>query len=318
MVEEFALKGVYAGLPTPWRNDGQFDADSMVINVRRCREVGVHGVYVLSPSGEFWSVQFEEFKEIVTVFAEAARGCGIPAQVFCGWHTTAGVIERAQFCRERGLSTVQVGCPSWYGLSKREARQFFADVSRACPEIKLIHYNTPKQNWLFDADDYESVLESAPNLIGTKSISWNFGEIVDLVRRTPRLTHFYPEAVLLPAMMAGARGSYSSAIYFHPKTMLRLYDSIVEGRYDEAMKLTASFVEFLRRTDAIFAQRGAADAAYDSLVAHLTGFLQIDPGLRRPHLQIPEDGINELRRVLSEFPEWNWSAGKANANGVRS
>ncbi len=302
------LRGVYAGLPTPWHPDGRFDGESLAENVRRCSEAGAHGVYILSPSGEFWSVEFDEFKEIVTVFRDAVRNAGIPAQVFCGWPTTVGVIRRVQFCHDQGFSMVQVGCPSWYGLSKREAYGFWRDVSAACPDIKLVHYNTAKQNWIFGADDYLRVLEVAPNLIGTKSISWDFGEIVDLVRRTPELVHFYPECVLLPSMLAGAKGSYSSAIYFHPGTMLRLYASIVEQRYDEAMSLTASFVEFLRRTDAIFSRYSAADAAYDSMVAHLTGFLRIGPTLRPPHMQIPEEGIRELRDVLAEFPEWNWSA----------
>ena len=310
MSDKFELKGVYAGLPTPWKADQTFDADCLVENVRRCADVGVHGVYTLSPSGEFWSVEFDEFKEIVTVFADAVRRHKIPAQVFCGWFTTKGVIKRVQFCHDKGLSIVQVGCPSWYGLNKQEAYGFFADVSRACPEISLVHYNTPKQNWKFDADDYLRVSDLAPNLIGTKSISWNFVEMVDLIRRTPQLIHFYPEAVLFPAMLAGAKGAYSSAIYFHPKTTLRLYDSIVAGRYAEAMELTASFDEFLRRTLALFARYGAADAAYDTVVSHLTGFLQMGPTIRSPHLQIPDEAVDELKAVLAEFPQWNWSSGQ--------
>ena len=55
------LKGTYAGLPTPWKAQGRFDAESMAENVRRCRGAGIHGAYILSPSGEFWSVAFEEF-----------------------------------------------------------------------------------------------------------------------------------------------------------------------------------------------------------------------------------------------------------------
>ena len=302
-------KGVYAGLPTPWKSDGGIDADDLRENVRRLSRIGAHGVYILSPAGEFWSVELDEFRDIVTVFGEAVREQGIPAQVFCGWHTTTGVIDRVRFCHEQGFSTVQVACPSWYGLSKEEAYRFFADVSRACPEINLVHYNTPKENWLLDADDYLRIMEVAPNLVGTKSISWDFGEIVDLVRRTPELSHLYPECVLLPAMLAGAQGSYSSAIYFHPGTMLRLYSSIVEKRYDEAMKLTASYIEFLRRTGAVFTRYSAADAAYDSLLSHLTGFLRISPTLRPPHVQIPEEGIEEVRKVMTEFPEWDWSAG---------
>ena len=192
MSEAESLRGVYAGLPTPWKADGSFDSDSLVENVRRCSAAGIHGVYILSPSGEFWSVEIGEFKDIVTLFAGAVRDTGIPAQVFCGWSTTAGVIERVQSCYESGLATVQLGCPSWYGLSKMEALGFFADVSNAYPEINLVHYNTAKQNWLFDADDYLRVMEVAPNLIGTKSISWNFVEIVDLVSRDPRAHTLLP------------------------------------------------------------------------------------------------------------------------------
>ena len=90
--------------------------------------------------------------------------------------------------------------------------------------------------------------------------------------------------------------------------MLKLYESISAGRYDEALETTKSFIQFLRLPDAIFARYGAADAAYDSLIPPLTGFLQIGPTLRRPHIQVPDEAIDELRQVLAGFPEWDWSA----------
>ena len=314
-MESFELKGVWAGLSTPWKEDFSFDGESLAENVKRLADVGAHGVYILSPTGEFWTVELSEFREIVRVFAEAVETYRIPAQVFCGWYTTKGVIQRVQCCYERGFSTVQVGCPSWYGMSKTEARGFFSDVSRACPEVRLVHYNTAKQNWYYDADDYLRTLEVAPNLVGTKSIAWDFGEIVDLVTRTPELVHLYPEAVLLPAMMAGAKGSYSSAIYFHPETMLRLYEAIIGKRYDEALRLTRTFVEFLRVTDRLFQRYEAHDAAYDKLVSSLAGFLCGSPRLRPPYRQLSEEGIAELRSLIVGFPEWIWSASQPEVSG---
>jgi len=197
---------------------------------------------------------------------------------------------------------------SWYGLSKEEAYGLFGDLSRACPDVRMVHYNNPNQRWYFTADDYLRAREVAPNLIGTKSVSWDYGEIVDLIRRTPEMTHFFSEAVLLPAMLAGAKGSYSSAFYFHPGTTLRLYDAIVEGRYVEAMDITASFVEYLRSTEEVFNRYQVNDAAYDKLIAHLSGFLQMSPNLRSPYKQLPDEGIDELKQVIRRFPEWDWSA----------
>ncbi len=67
------------------------------------------GGYMLSPSSEFWSVEFEEFKEIVTVFGEAVRKYDVPAQVFCGWYDLPGVVDRMQFAHARGRSRSELG-----------------------------------------------------------------------------------------------------------------------------------------------------------------------------------------------------------------
>ena len=302
------LKGIWAGLPTPWNEKGTLDADALAYNVSRCASAGAHGVYILSPAGEFWSIDIAEFRDIAAVFADAGRAAGIPAQVFCAWHTTKGVIERLQCCRDLGFKMLQVGCPSWYGLAKEEALAFFADVSSACPDVALIHYNSPRQNWQMTPDDYLRVKDVAPNLVGTKSVSWNFGEILALVRRTPHLAHFYPEVVLLPAMLAGAKGSCSSAFYFNPETMMRLYNAIIDRRCDEAIELTASLLSFYSRTEEVFYRYSSADATYDALVTHLAGFLRVSPSLRRPHLTLPGHAVAEIKKVMDEFPEWNWSA----------
>lgn len=307
MSEPIELKGIYAGLPSPWADDEKFDADTLVENVKRCARAGVHGAYILSPAGEFWSVEFDEFKEMATVFREATRNANLPAMVFCCWINLPGLIKRLQCCHELGYKVVQFGFPSWYGFSKDELKKFFLSVSQACPEIKLMHYNSPKQNWTCNADDYLRILEIAPNLIATKEVSWNFGEIADLCQRTPMLSHFFPEAVMLPAMMVGAKGSCSSAIYWQPETTLKLYESIVSEDYKEAVKLTVSFMDFMRVADAVFYKYANADSVFDGLAAEIAGFLTGKSRVRTPYLNFPDSGIEEFRAAMARHPEWVWS-----------
>jgi len=80
--------------------------------------------------------------------------------------------------------------------------------------------------------------------------------------------------------MAGAMGSYSSAIHWNPKTTLGLYESILKKDYAEAMRITAGWIALRPEAWPFF--EGLGSAAYDKMLAHLA----TDVPVRPPHKQL--------------------------------
>ncbi len=94
------LHGVWAATATPFDADDRFDEAVFRENIRRLHAAGVHGIYTTDSDGEFYAIEFEEFKRIVTVFADETQRLGVPAQVGVTWCNTQGMLDRLELRRQ--------------------------------------------------------------------------------------------------------------------------------------------------------------------------------------------------------------------------
>ena len=68
------LHGVWLALTTPFTPDDRIDIDAVRENVRRCRAVGLHGVYTTDSDGEFYAIELDDFETLIEAFgAECGR-----------------------------------------------------------------------------------------------------------------------------------------------------------------------------------------------------------------------------------------------------
>ena len=69
------LRGVWAAIATPFDEHDRFDEAVFRENIRRLYAAGVHGIYTTDSDGEFYAIELDEFRRIVTealAFAEAS------------------------------------------------------------------------------------------------------------------------------------------------------------------------------------------------------------------------------------------------------
>ena len=132
--------GIWLALATPFTADDRIDTDALRENVRRCHEVGLHGVYTTDS-------ELAEFKELIDAFADACVRMGMPSQAGATWTNTRGTIDRLQFAAARGVLGAHVGHPTFMPMTDASFMQFWRDVSDAVPDrFGLIEYNTPRQS----------------------------------------------------------------------------------------------------------------------------------------------------------------------------
>jgi len=303
MITRENLKGIWAGVPTSFRRDGTFDDATFVKDVIRCCELNIHGVYTTGGTGEFYALEFDEFKRMVDAFVRATEGRKIMTQVGCTWINTQNVIERARYAQTKGIMGVQVALPFWHPLNSVEVLQFFKDLSDACPDLALIHYRSERERNSLQGRQYRKLADEVPNLVGTKFMSSNFDEWMELVLETPELSHFVgDDRFLAHAMMIGAKGSYSGAIYLAPNLILRLYDHCVKREWDEAIAIEKRIYAFTAAAQVY--DRHAANAVGDKALTEASGFLETKRYTRKPYLPIDEEEFIQLTDVLRRFPEF--------------
>jgi len=304
------VRGIWAGVTLSWDENFVLEEEIYAKNIERTIAGGVHGVYTTGSTGEFYVLDFDEFCTMVDIVAEVCGKAGMPLQIGCcsdATHKTIRLLEYAAGKKEVGAA--QINIPYWMELTDRELLQFFKDLNSACPETPLVHYNIPRAKRFLNGDDYLKILEVAPNLIGVKYTfaGSNFGALQTSILKTPQLSYFVAEDMLVSAMMLGARGSYSSLIATDPAYMLDMYAKAEAGQWEEAIKMQQNASKFFTDATEFISQRGEVviDPVFDKGLAVASGCLLGHQRCRPPHLGWSDETITVFRQWLQEnYPEF--------------
>ena len=168
MLTKEQLVGLWGPVPTEWDADSNFDEKTFRDEVAMLIDCGVNGLYTTGTTGEFYALDWEEFKQVQGAFLAETKG-KIPVQVGANWFNTRDTITRMRFARDHGADAVQICFPGWMEMREADYDQFLIDCYKAVPDIAIIHYNIGRTKKLFYADDYLRVMSSVPTMIGTKA-----------------------------------------------------------------------------------------------------------------------------------------------------
>ena len=306
MITRENLGGVWAGLPTPFDSKGNLDTDRLAENIQRMRQFDVGGVYSTGGSGEFYALEFDEYKRMTDTFVSAARAAGKPVQIGVSWSHTRGVVQRMEYAQRAGADGVQLSFPYWSRLSDQEVMQFFKDISHACPGLPFTHYNTANAQPVLTGADYHRIASEVPELIGTKVPSGDSFTWQNLTALSPELAHMgAPEMSLPTIMMYGARGCYSSFVFVAPELILRLYRLCKERKWEETIPIAQRIAAFCRDAILPLINKGYSDSALDKAMAELSGVLLPSSAPRPPYRALQPEDMDFLHRTMMEqYPEF--------------
>ena len=125
--------------------------------------------------------------------------------------------------------------------------------------------------------------------------------------KTPQLSYFVAEDLLVSAMMLGARGSYSSLIGTDPVYMLDMYAKAEAGQWDQAIKMQQKASKFFNDAAGFIANRGEIliDPVFDKGLGVASGCVLGHQRCRPPHIGWSDETITEFRKWLNDnYPEF--------------
>ena len=70
MLGKDQLQGMWISVPTEWDENDQFDEATFRDEVAMLIEAGAHGVYTTGTTGEFYAMDWDEFKLVTDVFLD--------------------------------------------------------------------------------------------------------------------------------------------------------------------------------------------------------------------------------------------------------
>jgi 5-dehydro-4-deoxyglucarate dehydratase len=202
---------------------------------------GARALFAAGGTGEFFSLESEEYSDIIRVAVETCRnqvpiiaGAGGPTR------TAIGLAQEAERLGAAGILLLP------HYLTEASQEGLIAHISAVCNAISIgvVVYN--RNVCRLTADSLEQLTDSCPNLIGFKD---GLGEIEPMVlirrRLGDRLTYLggLPTAeIYATAYKAIGVPVYSSAVFnFIPRTAIQFYEAVRDGDQTTIDRLTDDF-----------------------------------------------------------------------------
>jgi 4-hydroxy-tetrahydrodipicolinate synthase len=261
------LDGVIVALLTPVDREGRVDHGALSRLVERLTSRGVTGVSPLGSTGEGYSLGLDQRLAVTdTVARSVPPGMPVIPGVFAHNHEQAAAEIGAY--ADHGATAVLAAPPGYYPLSAAEQEAYFSRLADAAA-LPLVLYNIPVFTKVQVAPAVAAALAAHPRVAGLKDSGRDLGYaagLLDAVAAAGAAADFSlltgTDSLLVPYMLAGARGTICANANVVPELVLAVYDAVRAGKLDEALRLESR----LRAVQAAFGS-GAPPAAYKAAVA---------------------------------------------------
>ena len=227
MITSEEMTGLWAGLPVAWDRNLQFDEDAYRADVERTCKAGVSGVYTAGTTGEFYAMEYDEWRAITKATVEECRKHRTPVMIGVTSTYTLGAIRRAAYAAEAGADAIQVALPFWMELDDRNIIPFFKDVSNASPKLALTIYETMRSKKSLTVSQHQAVSEVTGRYLAVKANAQTIGCTPDGCRQLSEFVNVWVgEKEWSRLGPHGATGCASALVYMNPRVMLQMLNLI--------------------------------------------------------------------------------------------
>lgn len=291
------LTGPWAGLPVAWTDDGRsFDEEAYRDNVARTCRAGVPGIYTAGTSGEFYAMEFDEWQRISRATVEECRRHGTGCMLGVTSTYTLGAQRRAACAAELGADAIQVALPFWMEVDDRHIVPFFQDVADAGEGLPLTVYETRRSKKSLSVEQHRAISDSTGRYWAVKANAGTVGRTPEGCQRLSEFVNVWvSETEWANLGPYGVIGCASALVYMNPRFVLRGFDLLRAGAWDELVTWCAVVRRHHEEGLAPFAAMGFTDTAYDHLHGLVAGFLRMSPVSRGPYPSCTQEHVEQLR-----------------------
>ena len=227
----FKPYGIVPPIITPFTAEGKVDYPMLRKMTNHLIENGVHGVFPLGTTGEFYAFSHDEVREIFKAVKEEARG-RVPVYGGANHITTRGVIEILAICEEVGVDAVSVLTPMFVSQTQDELYSFYKTIASATSLPIILYNNAPKTNVTI-APATVAKLAEIDNIVGVKDSTGDMTNVAEYIRLTRSNDNFSVmmgrDTLIYAGLCHGATGSIAATSNVAPRLVSDIYDKFVAG-----------------------------------------------------------------------------------------
>ena len=299
------LVGPWAALPVAWSADDGFDEPTYRADVARCCAAGVPGICMGTTAGEFYALEWDEFRPVARATIKECAAHAKPVLIGCTATHTRGVIRRVETAAELGAAAILVAVPFWLELGDDQIVPFFQAVATAAPGLPIVFEETPRAKKLLTVRQHQEIKDAVPDyaaiLATADTVATTPAGCQTLARFVNVLVHEELWSALGPK---GAVGSCSTMVCWNPRLVLALWKSLQNKDWVALGIARGRIRPLLKYLDTEFGTKGFTDTAYARMGARATGFLQTSLRNRPPYRSVAEEDVALFRQWCSRgYPE---------------
>lgn len=248
------LEGTFTALITPFAKNGEVDYGGLEENIENQLKSGISGLVVLGTTAETPTLSTEEKDNIVKIAVRKAKG-KVPIVVGTGSNSTESTIKNTIKAGENGADAALVVAPYYNKPTQKGLYDHFKTIADNV-NIPIILYNVQSRTGVNIEPETILKLATHPKIIGIKDASGDFKKSATVITTVKRESIDFTvvsgdDVSALSLMGIGAKGIVSVVSNLAPKTVAKLTDLALEGKFEEAQALyseifpllTVSFVE---------------------------------------------------------------------------
>lgn len=296
-MKKVEIKGIIPPIVTPMNEDESINEQELRNQVNRQIKGGVHGLFPFGTNGEGYILTEQEKEEVLSVVIDETKG-RVPVYAGTGCISTKETVRQSQMAKALGADVLSIITPSFAAASQNELYEHYKTVAESV-DMPIVLYNIPARTGNALAPATVAKLSKIENIVGAKDSSGNFDNMLQYIEQTRDSGDFAVlsgnDSLILWNLLAGGTGGIAGCANVFPEVMASIYNYFVAGDLENARKAQDSIRSF----------RGCFKYGNpNTIVKTAVSLLGYPVGkCRAPFNQVPEEGIEALKKVLAENHE---------------
>ena len=253
-----------------------------------CSHLGQTEGYILSEA---------EKEQVLSIVIDETKG-RVPVYAGTGCISTKDTIRQSRMAQALGADVLSIITPSFAAASQDELYEHYRAVAEAV-DMPIVLYNIPARTGNALAPATVARLSRIDNIVGAKDSSGNFDNMLQYIEQTREGGGFAVlsgnDSLILWNLLAGGTGGIAGCANVFPEVMASIYDYFMAGDMENARKAQDSIRSF--RACFRFGNPNTIVKTAVALLGYPVG------KCRAPFNQVPEEGIEALKKVLAENHE---------------
>ena len=229
-------QGIIPPIVTPL--DQNENVDKKVLNriVNYLIKGGVHGLFPLGSTGEWYGLSFDQKREIIETVVEATNE-RVPIYAGTGATTTKETISLTRLATDIGVDAISVITPVFINPNEQELYNHYQAIA-SCTDLPIILYNNPGRTGINLSVDLVVKLSKIDNVVGIKDSSGDMTQGAEYIRRTDDDFAVLAgrDTLIFAFLSYGGKGAVAATANIVPQIVVKIYEEYQKGNYQEALK----------------------------------------------------------------------------------